>query len=146
EPGAADAEHGPAAGQVVERRRQLGGVAGVAERVRPDHQPHTDARRVRGEAGEDAPALEDRLLPRPEDGHQVIPRPDRVPARLLGGEGRIAEARPVGLLRPELEPEARHSSARWSWMAIGAMRKLIRSWRSNDSAIVRSTSSGLSPG
>ena len=27
---------------------------------------------------------------------------------VLGGEGRVAEARPVGLLRPELEPEARH--------------------------------------
>ena len=112
EPRATDAEDGPPARQVVERRGQLGRVARVAERVRADHEPEPDARRDRGEARQDAPALEDRLLPRPEDGHQVIPCPDGVPARLLGGEGRIAEARPVGLLRPELEPEARHSSAR----------------------------------
>ena len=45
EPGAADAEHGPAARDVVERRGELGGEPGVAERVGPDHQPETDPRR-----------------------------------------------------------------------------------------------------
>ena len=108
EPGAADAEHGPAARDVVERRGELGGQPRVAERVRADHQPEPDPRRHGAEPGQHAPALEDRLLPRPEDGHQVVPRPDRVPARRLGGEGRIAEARPVGLLRPELQPETGH--------------------------------------
>ena len=44
EPGAADAEDGPAVADVVERRRELRGEPGVAERVRADHQPEPDAR------------------------------------------------------------------------------------------------------
>ena len=43
EPGATDAEHRAAAGDVVERRRELGRQPGVAERVGPDHQAETDA-------------------------------------------------------------------------------------------------------
>ena len=98
-------------------------------------------RRVSGaSAGEHAPALEDRLLPRTEDREQMVPGPDRVPAGVLGGEGRVTEARPIGPLRPELEPEARHES-RWSWMAVGVIRKLIRSWLSK-----RAMSFSRSPG
>ena len=92
EPGAADAEHGPAAGDVVERRRELGDVPGIAERVGPDHQPETDVAGDRAEPGQHAPALEDGLLPRAEDGHQVVPRPDRIPAGIVGGDGRVAHA------------------------------------------------------
>ena len=62
---------------------------------------------------------------------------------VLGGEGRVAEARPVGLLRPELEPETGHPSSS-SWMVVAPNRKVIRSWRSNRSRIRRSASSGSS--
>ena len=102
--------------------------ARVPERVRPDHQAEPDLRRQRPERVEHGPAFEDRLLPRAEDGHQVVPRPDRIPAGLLGREGRVAETRPIGLLRPELEPELR-VMVRWSWMLVARNRKLIRSWR-----------------
>ena len=69
--------------------------------------PSTRAGRLRRqgtERGEHAPALEDGLLPRPEDGHEVVPRPDRVPAASSSARTRgVAEARPVGVLRPELQ-------------------------------------------
>ena len=109
EPRPADAEHGPAVRDVVEGRGDLGQQARVAERVGTDHQAEADPRRQRAERGQHAPALEQRLLPRPEDGHQVVPRPDRIPVGGLGRERGVAHARPVGLLAPELEPEAGRS-------------------------------------
>src|SRR4029079_805437 len=140
EPGATDAKDRPALREVVERRRDLGEVAGIAERVGPDHEPEADPAGEGSEPRQDAPPLEDRLLPRPEDGQEVIPRPDRVPARVLGGESRVAEARPVGPLRPELEPESRHES-RWAWIEVGVIRNVIRSWLST-----RAMSFSRSPG
>ena len=83
EPGAADAEDGAAIRDVVEGRGELRGQAGVPERVRADHQPEAEAPRHGREGGEGRPALEDRLLGRPEDRQQVIPRPDGVPAEVV---------------------------------------------------------------
>jgi hypothetical protein len=105
EPRPADAQHGPAVADVVEGRRELGGQAGVAERVGPDHQAQPNARGQRAEPGKGRPALEDRLFPRAEDRKQVIPCPDAVPVGVLGCQGSVPEGRPVGRLGPELEPE-----------------------------------------
>ena len=112
EPGATDAEHGSSPGDVVERRRDLGRVARVAERVRAHHQAQPDARRARGDRGERKRPLEDRLLPRPEDRLEVVPRPDRVPAAGLRRQRRVEEVRPPRGLAPELgaEPELAHEA------------------------------------
>ena len=93
-------------GHVVECRGELGGEPRVAERVRADHQAEAHALRDRPEGRQRRPALEDGLLPGPEDRHQVIPGPDRVPAGFLGGERGVAEPGPVRGLRPELETES----------------------------------------
>src|SRR4029078_7691353 len=67
--------------------------------------------RARADRHQDRPALEDRLLPRPEDREEVIPGPDRVPACGLGGQTGVAPLGPGRLLRPELGPELhRHAS------------------------------------
>ena len=52
EPGAADPEHGPPAGQVVEGRDLLDHQRRVAERVGPDHQPEGRALRDPRPSGE----------------------------------------------------------------------------------------------
>ena len=106
EPGAADPQGRPAARHVVEGRRELGGVARVPERVGADHQSHLHAPRAGRHGAHGQPALQDRLLPWPEDGVEVIPGPDGVPAGILGGEGGREEARPVAGLAPELGAEA----------------------------------------
>ncbi len=111
EPGAADAQDGATARDVVQRRGELGGVTRVAERVGPDHQPEADTLGDRTETREDHPALERGLFPRPEDREQVVPGPDRIPAHVVGRDGRVAKPGPVGLLGPDLEPEPhRHQS------------------------------------
>ena len=102
EPGAADPEHGSSGADVVEGRCQLGGEPGVAERVGSDHQAEPNARRQGAQGGESGPALEDRLLPRPEDREQVVPRPDRVPAGAFGSQRSVTEVGPRGVLGPEL--------------------------------------------
>src|SRR5439155_6651625 len=114
EPGATDAQHRAAVRDVVERRRELRGQARVPERVRPDHESQPDARRDRGDAGEECPALEDRLLPGPLDREQVVPGPDRVPAGRLRRQRRLTDLWPGGLLGPQLQPESdvRHAAAR----------------------------------
>ena len=69
------------------------------------------------EPGQDAPALEDRLLPRPEDGHEVIPCPDRVPARRRSAAR--AESRKPGqsvCCAQSWSPKRVIQSARWSWI------------------------------
>src|SRR6476620_4008265 len=58
EPGGADAEDRATTRHMVERRRELGRHARVAERVGADHQPQTDTLRDRAEGGERTPALE----------------------------------------------------------------------------------------
>ena len=105
EPGPADPEDRPPAGHVVQRRRELGRVTGVAEGVRPDHQPHAHPRGPRRDRAHREPALQDRLLPRPEDRVQVVPGPDGVPAGFLGGDCCPDESGPVRRLAPELGPE-----------------------------------------
>ncbi len=111
EPGAADTENRPAVRDVIERCRQLRGQPWVPECVCADHEPQSSAGRDRGEAREERPALEDRLLPRALDREEVIPGPDRVPTSRLGRERRFADLRPRRPLGPQLQPEPdlRHS-------------------------------------
>src|SRR6476620_3984084 len=80
EPGGADAEDRATTRHMVERRRELGRHARVAERIGADHQSEAYVLGDRAEGGQCAPALEDRLLPWPEDGEQVVPGPHRIPA------------------------------------------------------------------
>src|SRR5205823_6333757 len=82
-------------------RGDLGGQAGVAERVRADHQPERGTARQGRERGEGRPAFEDRLLPRADDGHQVIPRPETFDAHLIGANRGVADGCPRGRLWPE---------------------------------------------
>ena len=79
-----EAQDGPTAADVVQRRRELRRVAGRPERVGAHHETHADAARAGGEGADRHPSLEDGLLPRPLDRGQVVPRPERVPARGLG--------------------------------------------------------------
>ena len=81
EPGAADRQDRPAVADVVERRGQLGGQAGVAEGVGADHQADPDPAGQRGPRGEHGPAFEDRLSATspgwPSGGPRSRPRPSR---------------------------------------------------------------------
>ena len=105
EPGAADAQDRAPVRDMVQRHRELRRDARVAERVRPDHEAQPDALRDRRNGRQEFPALEDGLLPRPLDGEQMVPGPDRVPACRLCCEGRVPELRPGGGLGPQLQPE-----------------------------------------
>ena len=100
EPGAADAEDRPPVAHVVERRRQLHRQRRVPEGVGADHQPERRARRHGGPAGEDQVALEDRAAPVALDRIQVIPRPERVVAELVGALADALERGPVDPLTP----------------------------------------------
>ena len=112
EPGRTDPQDRPAIAQVVERRRKFGGHPGVAKRVRTDHEAKACVLRERGQGGQDGPALEHRLLPRTEDRVQMIPGPNRVPARSIGEDRRVSERWPVRGLGPELGAEADRGHAR----------------------------------
>ena len=108
----------------------------------PTIRPSRTGRRHRGPGREGQPALEDRLAPRALDGQEVVPRPERVPAGRLRREGGVAEARPVGGLRPQLgaEPGAHRSTITRS----SRKRKVTRCWRWNRSRMRSSASSGSS--
>src|SRR4051794_20609546 len=100
ETGGTDPQGRAAHGEGVERRGELRDVARIAERVGADHEPESNAAGEGSEAGKDAPAFEDGLLPRAEDRREVVPCPDAIPAHIVRGEGGVAEARPVGSLCP----------------------------------------------
>ena len=100
EPGATDAEDRPAAGDVVERRRHLGGERRFAERVGADHQADPDPLGGLGPGGQRQPALEDRAVGAPDDRIEVVPRPQRVEAEAIGASSGFEETRPVGVLVP----------------------------------------------
>src|SRR5207244_8838984 len=70
-----------------------------------DHEADRHSARKGADRRESGPPLEDRLLPRPLDRKQVVPRPDAVPAGRLGRERGIAEPGPVARLGPQLGPE-----------------------------------------
>ena len=74
----------------------------------------------RREPGEHAPALEDRLLPRPEDGHEVVPRPDASPSRRPRRRGPRRGSPPSRSAATRAGARSASSSSRWSWMAVGA--------------------------
>ena len=84
EPGAADPEDGAPARQVVEGRDLLDDQRRVPERVGADHQPEGRALR------DPRPSCEQRRTPRasarrrPDDGVEVVPRPQLVVAEAVG--------------------------------------------------------------
>src|SRR4029079_18901288 len=147
EPRAADPEDGPAVADMVESGGELRGQPGVAERVGAHHQPEPNPGRDRADRHQERPALEDRLLPRPEDREEVIPGPDRVPACGLGGQTGSARLGPGRLLRPELGPELHRHASRsrtsGSRSRVSASYGAIVStmmWRRPSSTIGRSSS------
>jgi hypothetical protein len=105
EPRAPDPEDRPAAADLVEGRGELRGEPRVAERVRADHEPERWSGRDRRETCEGRPALEDRLLPRPDDRVQVVPGPEAVDAGLFGPERRVADGLPRARLGPQEHTE-----------------------------------------
>ncbi len=104
----ADAEVEPAAGDDVDGRGDLGQHRGRPEAVARHEQPEAQPVRLRGEGGEQGPALEDRPVRVAADRHEVVEQPgvldlgdrvrlvphaqDVVVADLLGG-GHDPEAR-----------------------------------------------------
>ena len=82
EPGRADAEHGTAAGDDVDRRRELGQQRRVAVGDAADQQAEVDRRRPRGERGEDRVALHHPVLRRADrrDLVEVVHHRDRAEA------------------------------------------------------------------
>ena len=126
EPRSADAEDRPAVRDVVEGRDDLRDEARVAERVRPDHQAEADPGRQRAERGQHAVALEQGLLPRPEDGHQVVPRPDRIPAGGIGRDGGVAEPGPVGCWPQSWSPNRVGEVVVVGGVDGGVMRSMVR--------------------
>ncbi len=129
EPRAAEAEDRAAARQVVERRRELGGQARVAERVRGDHQPEGGSLGDLRPAGERGPALEDRSLRRPDDRVQVVPGPEARGARPVGEGGGVAQLGPARGLRPEQEADldrGHDQSSRCSWTPVIRTRNVTR--------------------
>ena len=94
-PGGTDAEPGPAAGQDVERRGGLHPQRRVPVVDAADHQAEAGALRVRGHEAERGPALEHRVVDRPDapDLEEMVHHPDRIEADVVGvaddlGEGR----------------------------------------------------------
>ena len=100
EPGAADAQHRPAAADVVERGRHLGDERRVAERVGTDHEPDGGALGALGPGGQGQPALEHRSLVGTDDGIEVVPGPDRVEAEAVGPDAGLSQRGPVAVLVP----------------------------------------------
>ena len=107
EPGGTDARVGlPTVADVVEGDGELGREARVAERVGADHQAE---RGVLRHALPTPPAVVQPsrigLLPRPDDGHEVIQVQRKSKAVPVGADDGVAERRPRVGLRPELGPE-----------------------------------------
>src|SRR5919198_1237448 len=100
EPGATNTEDRPAVAHVIERRDDLRGESRVAEGVRADHQSERRARGDRRPAGEDHVALKDRPTPIALDWVEVVPRPERVVAELVGAASGVHQGAPVGVLAP----------------------------------------------
>ena len=111
EPRAADAQDRPAAADVVDRRDGLGREPRIPEGVRPDEQPEADPLGGLGERRERGVALEDRLVRVAEDRVEVVPRPERVVAELVGPAAGRQERRPVARLAPEVDAQSSRSSS-----------------------------------
>ena len=119
EPAAAEAEDEPAAGQVVDRRGELGGQARVAERVGADEQAEPDAlgdgRRARtASPSPRAWGRSDRPR-RPAGGR----RPRANPSRPLGRQARVAKLGPARPVDPERRAEAHRSPPRSGSPIVG---------------------------
>ena len=70
---------------------------GARKRVRADHEPDADPRRGLGPGGQRQPALEVGTGRVADDGVEVVPRPERVVAQLVGPDPGLEQrmARPV---------------------------------------------------
>jgi hypothetical protein len=98
-PGRPDPEPGPPARQDVERRRRLHPQARQPVVDAADHQTEPRPFRLRRQEAERRPALEHRILGRPNatDLEEVIHHPDRVEPDLVGLVGDPTERRADGL-------------------------------------------------
>ena len=122
EPGATDAQDGPAIADVVERGRELGGQARVPERVGADQQPELHPLGGHRPCRQQRPALEDGLVRVTEDGVEVVPGPEAVVAQALDltGAGELLLHRRA--LRPEqgAQLQVRHRVLQGSVRAASA--------------------------
>ncbi len=84
-PAGADAELEPAAGEVVDRRRDLREDRRVAVGDAADDEAAADARRLRGESRKQRRAFEARAARVGEDREEVVEDRDPVVAERLGG-------------------------------------------------------------
>ena len=110
EPAGADAEDQPAVARVVDRDGRLREHGGEAIRVARDEEPHADAARLRGERGEQRPALEARTVRIRHDRHEVIEREDGVEAEIVGFLPDRQQVLVGRLLRRRLHAEAERRS------------------------------------
>jgi len=106
EPPAAEAEDETPAGQVVERRRELRGQAGIAEGVGGHEQAEPRGAGQWRQRGEGRPALELGVPPIALVGEQVVVEPQAVEACPFGRQAGVPKRRPVGSLDPEGSAES----------------------------------------
>ena len=130
EPGAADAEHGPAVRDVVERRGELGGQARVAERVRADHQPepHPRRHRRRGRPGRSSPRRSAAPTARrwPSGGPTSRSSPSPPPRPRGPHRGSPASRSAATRAAARNASSARRHSSSSSWTAAGRNRNDTR--------------------
>ena len=96
-PGAADAEDGPSAAEVVEGGDHLGQEGWIAIRIGADHQADGGPRRQGGDRRHQHVGLEDGSVDRTVGRIDVVGCPERVVTQRLGTELRGLECRPVGV-------------------------------------------------
>ena len=100
EPGTADAQDRPTAGDVVESGGHLRGQGRLPERVCSDHQPDPHMLRRLRPGRQRQPAFQDRPIGAADDGVEVVPRPERVIAQLVRPLASLEQERPRRVLVP----------------------------------------------
>ena len=106
-PGGAEAEDGAAVRHVIERRGHLREDRRVAIGVAGDERAEAHRRRERGPGGEELPGLEQRTPRVAVERDEVIPGPERVESEAVDEERCLAELRPGGVLRREVDAPMR---------------------------------------
>ena len=119
---------------MVDGRRELGGQAGVAERVGRHEQPEPGAAGDRRHGRERRPALQLRVGRVALVGEQVVVQPDRIPAGRLGRKTGVAEGWPGRLVGPERRAELHVAYRRGVTIPITRRRFTSRLFRWHDTA------------
>ena len=105
EPAATEPQRHATAADVVDRDRRLGEQSRVPQRRGPHEQPEPRPARDGGPGGQRRPALEHRDPGIAHVVDEVIVGPERVEARGLRRDRRVAHLRPRRSMRPEARPE-----------------------------------------